>query len=126
MEPGNQASAPVAISEPPVTQQPTAATAEPTRPSGAGWGAFLGVFTFLGGIGLIGLTFSFAYTLFNTPPETALGLRADQPLDANVTGRLLIGILYRIVLLILMCIAGSMIATRGIKLYGASRAPRHS
>ena len=86
-------------------------------------GAFVGMATFLGGVAILVLTFFLAYHLFQVPPERALDLQAGKPLDVNDAGRALLGLVYRIVMLLLMCVAGSMIASRGIKLYASGREP---
>ncbi|HRJ27534.1 MAG TPA: hypothetical protein PLO61_08510 [Fimbriimonadaceae bacterium] len=85
------------------------------------FGPFLGLVVFLVGIGLLGLTFAMAYNLFSTPPDQALGLEPGKPLNINDAGRSGIAILYRVLMLLVMCIISSLIASRGIKLYGALR-----
>jgi hypothetical protein len=82
----------------------------------------LGILTFLGGVGLLLLTFRLAYELFTVPPADALGLRGAKELNAASAGNSLTAILIRILLLFVMGFVGSMIANRGVSLYTASRA----
>jgi hypothetical protein len=84
-------------------------------------GILVGILTFLVGIAIVVFVFSQALSLFQTPPEQALGLKAGKPLDANEAGRSGIALIFRIFLLLVMCWIGSVIANRGIKLYSESR-----
>lgn len=84
------------------------------------FGAFVGMITFLTGIALLGLTFYVAYQLFQVRPAEALNLTPSKPLNINETGVSLLGILFRIAMLMVMCSVGSVIANRGIKLFAAS------
>lgn len=85
-------------------------------------GGLVGILTFLGGIVLLLLTFRYAYALFSVPPETALKVGQETPVDLARTGDSFIGIVGRILLLLVMAGVGSIIANRGIKLYAESRA----
>lgn len=69
---------------------------------------------------MIIVTFMLARDLFGVAPEAALGATDGEALNVNRTVDNLSGILVRILLLVVMGGLGSMIATRGIKLYGAS------
>jgi hypothetical protein len=84
-------------------------------------GSLTGVAVFLGGIALLGLTFSLAYGMFTRDPADALGLQPGRPLDINQTGVLAAAIVFRVLLLIIMCVVASVIANRGIRLYMAGR-----
>jgi hypothetical protein len=83
-------------------------------------GQVVGLLTFLGGVTLLALTFKLAYDLFQLPPATVLGLKEDQPIDVQYAGRSAMEVVIRIVLLLMMCVVGSVIANRGIRLYQAS------
>ncbi len=83
-------------------------------------GALVGLLTFGVGIAMLAITFTYAFEVFRKPPTEAIGIQANQPLDVNETGRLGITLVYRILLLLVMCLLASVIASRGIKLYGAS------
>ncbi len=84
------------------------------------FGAFLGTLTFMVGIGLLGMTFYIAYQLFQVPPAEAMNLSPSKPLNINETGVSLLGLIFRIAMLFVMCVVGSVIANRGIKLFSAS------
>lgn len=84
-------------------------------------GPLLGLVTFLGGIALLGFTFLLAFQLFSQSPNDTLGLVPGKPLDPYRAGESLLGLVARILLLAVMCLAGSVIANRGIKLYSTGR-----
>jgi len=84
-------------------------------------GGWVGILTFLVGVAMLTVTFTIAYGLFQVPPEKALDLKPDQPLNVNDTGRAMIGLLFRIAMLLVMCWVGAVIANRGIKLYASGR-----
>lgn len=83
-------------------------------------GQVVGLLTFLGGVALLALTFKLAYDLFQLPPATVLGLKENQPIDVQYAGRSAMEVVIRIILLLMMCVVGSVIANRGIRLYQAS------
>ncbi len=83
------------------------------------FGSILGILIFLAGVGLLGLTFWIAYGLFKVPPAETLGVKPNTPLNVNEAGRSLMQMLFRMFMLLVMCIVGSVIANRGIKLYSA-------
>jgi hypothetical protein len=85
-------------------------------------GSVLGLVVFLGGVGLLALTFKLAFEIFQVPPAQALKLKSGETLDIAATGSALIGITVRILTLLLMAIIGSLIANRGIAMYTACRA----
>lgn len=80
---------------------------------------FFGILAFLVGLGLIGWSFWLAYQLFVVPPSMVLTQGPDKPIDVNQTVNALFNLLVKVLLLLVMAAFGSMIATRGIKLYGA-------
>ena len=75
--------------------------------------------TFVAGIALIAFAFWQAYTLFQTPPSVQVSGNEDQPLNLDDTVQSVLNVLIRVLLLVVMAAFGSMIASRGIKLYGA-------
>ena len=85
-------------------------------------GPFLGILTFLCGIVLLALTFSYAFYLYSNPPTLVLGIgNSDgKPVDLNKAGDSVAGVVFRSIMLLVMCAVGSSIAGRGIKLYAAS------
>lgn len=94
-------------------------SAPSTRPD---WlGGLVGILTFLGGIVLLLLTFRLAFEMFSIPPERALNVNRETPVDLARTGETFVGIIGRILLLLVMAAVGSIIANRGIKLYAESR-----
>lgn len=84
----------------------------------------LGFVAFLGGIGLLVLTFQFAYEMFRVPADHALGVAPGKTLQIAEVVASFIGVLVRILLLLVMGLVGSLIANRGILLIGHSR-PHH-
>ncbi len=87
---------------------------------------------FLIGIALLGYVFYTARVLFDTPPPTipipppapltesgavASTTTSAAPAATAVVGQALIGFFQRLFVLLLMCIAGSVIASRGIELF---------
>ena len=58
--------------------------------------------------------------MFGTSPDQALGVQSGEALNVNQTVDNLSVVLVKIALLVVMGGLGSMVATRGIKLYGAS------
>ncbi len=83
-------------------------------------GQVIGIVTFLGGVALLLLTFRIAYDLFQMPAADVLGIKAEQTVDVNFAGRSAVELIFRIALLLLMCIVGSVIANRGIRMYQAA------
>jgi hypothetical protein len=67
------------------------------------------------------LTFWLAYRMFNVPPGDALGLRPGTAIDFGAAGGTFVGLIVQILLLLVMAVAGSLIANRGIHLYTESR-----
>ena len=100
-------------------------------------GVLLGIIVFLLGIGLIGDVFVTAHTMFLAPPPVIPTTVAATPAaTANATdaaasaapaataviGATLIQFLQKLLVLFLMCIAGSLIASKGIDLFFKSLA----
>lgn len=83
-------------------------------------GQVIGIVTFLGGVVLLLLTFKIAYELFQRSPADVLGIKPNQAIDVNNAGKSAMELVFRIVLLLMMCIVGSVIANRGIRMYQAS------
>ena len=86
----------------------------------------IGLFTFIGGVGLIIATFVLAQAMFSLDPSDALGIKPGKPLDMNGVAVAGVGILMKILLLVVMAGIGSAVASRGIKLYtqGGERAEK--
>lgn len=85
------------------------------------FGGIVGVLVFLGGVAMLVATFRLAYGMFTVPPAQAMGTAVGKPADLVKSGESFIGLLQRVVLLLVMCWVGSIIANRGVKLYHASR-----
>lgn len=83
-------------------------------------GATLGLLTFIGGLILIGFAFQQAFALFNTPPRQALGIESEAVIDLGQTVDNLQVVVVRVLLVLVMCIIGSVISNRGIRLYQAA------
>ncbi len=88
-------------------------------------GSLVGLAVFFGGIALLLFTFRTAYEMFTVPPSAALGLRPGQPVDLGNAGSNFVGSLFKVILLIVMALVGSLIANRGIQLYAESRGHIH-
>ena len=87
---------------------------------GKDWlGAIVGILVFLLGIALLSYTFFLAFQLFSTPPEEALGMQKGQVIDLNASLAMGIRLLFRVFVLLLMCFIASLVANRGIKIYGS-------
>jgi hypothetical protein len=85
-----------------------------------------GLLVFLAGIGLLAFVFISAHTLFNAPapaapPATGGAAGGGAPSAAVEIGRSFSQLGRQILVLLLMCIAGSVIASKGIQLYFAAR-----
>lgn len=77
----------------------------------------VGILTFLAGVALLLWTFSLAYAMFTVPQSVQLGIEQGKPVDLPLAGEALVGVVFRILLLLVMAILGSVIANRGVKLY---------
>lgn len=86
-------------------------------------GSILGVATFVLGVALLWMTFQWAYGVLTQTPAQTLGLKDGEAVDLNVAGRNFLGVLVKVMALVLMAGVGATIATRGVKLYMASREP---
>ena len=84
-------------------------------------GTILGLAVFLGGVGLLLLTFKLAYDMFSVPPGEALKLTGNQELEVATVAPTLTGLVLRVLLLVVMGIVGSLIANRGVHMYTESR-----
>lgn len=60
-----------------------------------------------------------AYDLFSVPPDQVLKLKPGQEINVNDTGQAAFVLVFRMMMLLVMSIVGSVIANRGIKLYSA-------
>lgn len=85
-------------------------------------GSLIGLATFVAGIGLLAVTFQFAYSMFTVSPEATLGNTSGK-VNLAETGQLFAGMVARILLLLVMSVVGSVIANRGIRLYVSCRTP---
>ncbi len=84
-------------------------------------GSSLGFLAFIGGVGLLGLTFDLAFEMFRTPAAKALGVSPGKTLQITEVGTSFAGIVIRILLLLVMGLVGSLVANRGILLIGHCR-----
>lgn len=83
-------------------------------------GSSLGLLVFLGGVALLVLVFRLAYEMFQTPPTIALEVRGGQTLDLGKASARATAIVVKVVVLLIMSIAGSLVANRGILMYSRS------
>jgi hypothetical protein len=83
-------------------------------------GSLIGILVFLGGVGLLALTFKLAYGLYTVPAEQALKLDQQKAIDVAATGNSLAGIILKTLLLLVMGLVSSVIASKGIQLYSHS------
>jgi len=84
-------------------------------------GTLFGLVVFLAGIGLLVFVFKNAYELFSVPPDTAIGINKKGPISIDEASRSGIALVWRIVLMMIMCVIASIIANRGIKLYSEAK-----
>ena len=83
-------------------------------------GSTIGLLVFLGGVALLVLVFRLAYDMFQTPPTMALDIQGGKALDLGKASNSASAILVKVIVLIIMAIAGSLIANRGILMYARS------
>lgn len=107
---------------------PTTTTTKPQKgPDGPlrGAGGVLGILVFLAGVALLLYVFATAIKMFDTPPPP---LPSPPPVGADgkapETGNAMILVvqslrdfILRFLMLLLMCVAGSLIASRGIEMF---------
>lgn len=86
-------------------------------------GSLIGLVVFFAGIGLLAVTFELAYSLFSVPPAVALADQKAKAVDLYRAGESLAAIATKVLLLLVMCMVGSVIANRGIRLYVSCRVP---
>ncbi len=84
-------------------------------------GRVLGILVFLLGVGLLCIVFNMAYTLFHASPQDVLHVKftGNPKTDPSLSaiGTQFGGLIYKLALLFLMSIAGSLVAQFGVKLY---------
>lgn len=98
------------------------------RPLRSDWmGSLIGLLVFLSGIGLLAVTFQLAFSMFSVPPSVALSSGPEKAVDLTRAGESLAVVIVKVMLLLVMCVVGSVIANRGIRLYVSCRhpAPKH-
>jgi hypothetical protein len=88
----------------------------------------VGVITFLVGVGLLLVTFKLAYDLFTVPPTNILeqSRQAGDAIDIGKSGNNIVALIFRVLLLIVMGLMGSLIANRGVSMFTHSRTQRHT
>lgn len=82
------------------------------------FGVIIGALTFLFGIGLLVFTFVQASNMFSASPKEAVGSSRDITEIGLSFGHVVL----RIGLLLVMCIVGSIISGKGVRMYLAARA----
>jgi len=88
----------------------------------------LGIFVFLGGVGLLAFVFYVAYDWFVTPSagiQMSASKGASAP-PATLLGASALQLLIKLALLLIMTIVGSLLAGKGIHIYFASSGRRPS
>ncbi len=83
------------------------------------FGVILGAMVFLAGIGMLVVTFLQARDMFSVPPSQMI---KDQSGDVTQIGVNFGTVLLRIGLLLVMSLVGSVISSKGIRMYLAARA----
>ncbi|ARU44220.1 MAG: hypothetical protein ACK5XS_07215 [Armatimonadota bacterium] len=102
------------------TPSTSSAPTRPVRPPGASWGMALATITFVIGVGLVVLTFWQAYQVFTTPAAAVVGAeKSGQPVQLQGIVNGVGDTVTRVILLLLMAGLGSIVATRGIRLFEA-------
>ncbi len=80
-------------------------------------GRILGILIFLVGIGILLFVFFTAYTMFVSPIPGLTDQSSAAKVTADGLGKVFIYQIIKIILLIVMTIAGSLVAARGVSLY---------
>jgi hypothetical protein len=94
------------------------------RPLRSDWvGSLIGLVVFVAGIGLLAVTFQLAFSMFTVPPNVAMGDQPGKSVDLVKAGESLASVAIRVMLLFVMCVVGSVVANRGIRLYVSCRHP---
>ncbi|RYG42641.1 hypothetical protein EON79_18480 [bacterium] len=83
-------------------------------------GSSIGLVVFLGGVALLVIVFRLSYDMFQTPPTVALEIQGGKTLDLGRASDRASAILVKVVVLLIMAIAGSLVANRGILMYSRS------
>jgi ATP/ADP translocase len=84
-------------------------------------GSIVGLAIVLGGMAILYSVFREALSLFATPPNVAVNVKADQPIDLRSAYNSIFSVILKVILLIIMAWIGSVITNRGIFLYGQSK-----
>ncbi len=85
-------------------------------------GRIIGMAVFMGGVGLLAFVFLTAYHWFTTP-SAAIATSPNPTTSASTVsqlGKSVVVMLEKIALLVVMTIAASLVASRGVQLYFAS------
>ena len=69
---------------------------------------------------LIGATFWQAYDIFAKAPQINLGIASGKPIDFNIVGLNFVRLIVKILLLVVMALIGSLLATKGVKMYASA------
>ncbi|HSI73232.1 MAG TPA: hypothetical protein VK934_08640 [Fimbriimonas sp.] len=85
-------------------------------------GSVLGLAVFFVGVGLLLLTFKLAYDMFSVDPSKALNLVDKNTIEIGTVGSTLTGLLIKVLLLIVMGLVSSLMASKGVQMYTSSRA----
>lgn len=88
------------------------------RPRQDWFGVWLGVLVFLTGIGILVFTFVQAADLFSRPPSDMV---RRENVDVGQIGKSFADLVLQLGLLLIMSIVGSLVASKGIRLYIGAR-----
>jgi hypothetical protein len=83
-------------------------------------GSLVGLVVFIAGAGLVAWSFWLAWGVFSRPPEVAMRLQPDQPMDFGAVVAGLFEVVAKAVMLVVMAGIGSVLANRGVRLYSES------
>jgi hypothetical protein len=83
-------------------------------------GSLIGLAVFAGGIVMLVTVFGFAKSLFDATPQQALGLSSGEAIRLETTGANLVMLLVRCLVLLVLAVVGSLVASKGATLYGQS------
>jgi len=92
------------------------------QPKGYAGGAaqWIGMLVFLGGVVLMALTFTAAWHMFQDPSLLLKAVEKPGNPTQNLTAAIFV-VVIKIAMLFAMMLAGSLVAVRGIQLFGAGR-----
>lgn len=85
--------------------------------------AVVGLLVFLVGVALVVFAFKLAYEQFSVAPQVAVAGSSKEPLNLNGAVTNITQVVKNVLLLIVMAVIGSIVASAGVKLYSNHHKP---